>query len=388
MTKNNLLKDKFPGLYKEIDIDKNIEMGIKFENITYGSNKKIWWLCETCNSKYDMPPKQRSKGQNCPYCRGYRINSTNSLKSINPLLANEWHPTRNGKLTSSDVTSGCREKVWWLGRCGHEWEARVSRRKQGDGCPYCVHNGKTLQGFNDMFTTHPQIAAMLLNVNDGYNFSIGSDKKLEWKCPVCSNIVCKQPDIVHKRGLSCPRCSDGFSIGEKIVYSVLSMLQVDFITECIFEWSNKKRYDFYIPSKKMIIEVHGGQHYFQKGFSNLGGRTLKEEQSNDAYKSLLAQENGIANYVVINASSSDPRHIKKSIQQELSPFFNLQDIKWDDVYYYSQLSIIAPIVESFLKTRNVAITAQILKRQENTIKNYLQKAYKLQMITKEEMSHV
>ncbi|MED4634714.1 zinc-ribbon domain-containing protein [Peribacillus frigoritolerans] len=42
------------------------------------------------------------------------MNSENCLETIFPELAKEWHPTKNGKLTSEDVTDGSKKVVWWL----------------------------------------------------------------------------------------------------------------------------------------------------------------------------------------------------------------------------------------------------------------------------------
>ena len=49
----------------------------------------------------------------------------NNLLIENPELAKEWHPTRNDVLTPEMATSGSDKKVWWLGRCGHEWQANM-----------------------------------------------------------------------------------------------------------------------------------------------------------------------------------------------------------------------------------------------------------------------
>jgi len=36
-----------------------------------------------------------------------------SLAILNPELAKEWHPTKNGSLTLYDATLGSGQKVWW-----------------------------------------------------------------------------------------------------------------------------------------------------------------------------------------------------------------------------------------------------------------------------------
>ena len=52
----------------------------------------------------------------------------------------EWHPTKNNGLDPTDVTKGSHYKVWWLGKCGHEWQAVISSRTRGVGCPCYVRS--------------------------------------------------------------------------------------------------------------------------------------------------------------------------------------------------------------------------------------------------------
>ena len=61
-----------------------------------------------------------------------------------PLLAKEWHPTKNGELTLDDFTRGSNKKVQWLCNKSHSYEQCINDRtgKQQQGCPFC--EGKTL----------------------------------------------------------------------------------------------------------------------------------------------------------------------------------------------------------------------------------------------------
>ena len=72
-------------------------------------------------------------------------------------MAKEWHSTKNGNLLPSDVLSGSNKKVWWIGECGHEWDATINSRNSGNGCSYCT-NQKVLKGFNDLETINYQLA--------------------------------------------------------------------------------------------------------------------------------------------------------------------------------------------------------------------------------------
>lgn len=83
------------------------------------------------------------------------IRGVNDLASQNPELASEWHPTKNGELQPQNIAYASKKKVWWLGRCGHEWEAVVGSRKIGRGCPICA-GIQILSGFNDL-ASHSEI---------------------------------------------------------------------------------------------------------------------------------------------------------------------------------------------------------------------------------------
>lgn len=81
----------------------------------------------------------------------------NSLKDIFPEIAKEWHPTKNGDLYPEDVSSGSHQKVWWLGRCGHEWDAIIKDRVRGYGCPICAGK-RVVEGVNDLASVQPTLA--------------------------------------------------------------------------------------------------------------------------------------------------------------------------------------------------------------------------------------
>ena len=67
-----------------------------------------------------------------------KLTDSYNLKKINPKLAKEWHPTKNGKLTPMDVTPSSARKVWWICEKNHEWEASINNRTMGTKCPYCA----------------------------------------------------------------------------------------------------------------------------------------------------------------------------------------------------------------------------------------------------------
>jgi hypothetical protein len=102
------------------------------------SATKRWWFCKQ-GHEYEAAVYNRARGRGCPYCAG---KMTTSLKIHNPLLAGEWHPTRNGSLTPEAIKPGSNRKVWWKCKEGHEWQAIVNMRNRGNGCPYCHRRGR------------------------------------------------------------------------------------------------------------------------------------------------------------------------------------------------------------------------------------------------------
>lgn len=375
---NAMLKIRL-SLFDEWDFEKNGELGLDVYEVTFGSDKIAWWNCPDCESNYDMTISHRSgkHKSNCPYCRGMRVNHTNSLAALKPILSEEWHPTKNGKLTPHEVTCKKGVKAWWLGKCGHEWEAIIGDRSNGGGCPYCKGNHRVLKGHNDMWTTNPELAKLLANPEDGHRYKQSSGARLDWKCSDCENII-KNKVIasINYDGLRCPNCSDGKSIPEKLVYSILKQLKIEFEWERDFIWSEKKRYDFYLPIYNLLIEVHGINHYNGR-FKSIGGKTLKEEQENDRIKESLAKKNGMT-YVVIDAREPRVEYIKSSLHKsELMSIFDFSEIDWFKVKSDSLKSIAISASNLFKEGFDLDKIAKELKIDRATVRSYLKKCTEL-----------
>lgn len=371
---NAMLKVR-PELFYEWDFEKNDELGLNIYKVTKGSGKKVWWICQKCKSLYYSTIKHRSVGRSCPYCSGQKVNNTNSLASNYPELAFEWHPTKNGNLTPHNVTCNTNKKIWWLGKCNHEWETNIANRtSKKQGCPYCS-NHRVLKGFNDMWTTNPNLAKLLANPEDGYEYTQTSGKKLDWKCPECGEII-KNKTIsnVKNHRLYCPKCSDGKSFPEKVMYNVLKQLNINFEWEKAFKWSENKRYDFYLLDYKMIIEVNGEQHYKNCGFESKGGRSVDEEKENDILKKELAMLNGIQYYIIIDASESNIDYIKRSIiNSYLSNYFNFNNLNWYQINNDSLKSIVLKTIELWNNGNRVKEISNILNIGRTTVSRYLKR---------------
>lgn len=260
--------------------------------------------------------------------------------------------------------------------CGHEVFSFPTNVFKNDAllCPVC--SGHQVQrSVNDLWTTHPYLASKLININDGYHYSFGSNKKLQWKCDVCGAIISKTPNKMSKTTCVCKRCRSTKSYGEKFFISVLNQLCEIYDTEVRFGWSEHKRYDFYLPEYNIIVEIHGSQHSSSKDFSLLGGRTYIEESINDDIKKDLALKNHISEYIVINNIYSDAKDLKFNIMNSLLPTilnFSSNDINWTECHQFALSSDTKSICEYYnLYEANIPKLADIFNKSQTTIRKYL-----------------
>lgn len=158
---------------------------IKPENFTANSGQKVWWKCSK-GHEWQATIDNRNNGRGCPYCASKKVlKGYNDLQTVNPALAKEWSDEKNSGLTPADVTPNSHEKAWWKCSKGHEWQATISSRNNGCGCPYC--SGKrTLSGYNDLQTVNPSLAKEWnYDKNNGLtpmDVTPNSHKKVWWKC--------------------------------------------------------------------------------------------------------------------------------------------------------------------------------------------------------------
>jgi len=185
-----------PQLAKEWHPTKNGEL--LPSQVTKAHRAPVWWQCEA-GHEWQTPVYVRLRYKSsCPYCTGRRvIEGETDLLTLNPELAREWNHQKNESLLPNMVAAYSNQRVWWQCDKGHEWQAAISNRNQGRGCPYCS-NQKVLVGYNDLQTTHPYIAQ-------------------EWNC--AKNQDLSPADVVSGSGKSVWwRCSEGHEWKATIYY--------------------------------------------------------------------------------------------------------------------------------------------------------------------------
>ncbi|TLU81457.1 MAG: hypothetical protein FDX21_11545, partial [Chlorobium sp.] len=113
--------------------------------LTRASNKNVSWICSKCRYTWKAKISNRSVlERGCPLCANrVVVEGVNDLGTTHQLLANEWHPTKNGDLTPKNVTHGSGKKVLWLCPLGHDYPATILHRTSGTNCPICNSGRQT-----------------------------------------------------------------------------------------------------------------------------------------------------------------------------------------------------------------------------------------------------
>lgn len=132
------------------------------------------------------------------------------------------------------------------------------------------------------------------------------------------------PNRFITRG-GCPICS--LSKGELTIMEYLNKEHIDYIHQYKILSNNTKfssyKYDIYIPLYKLIIEVHGIQHYEIDGYFNETQQDLDENILNDMNKYYYALENNY-NYMIVDYREHKPEFALKRFKALFKPF--LEDV--------------------------------------------------------------
>ena len=325
------LADERPDLAKEWNYEKNGDL--KPEDVSCGSNKKVWWKLP-----YDVPDDypvehlrgkhfdfewmafindRNSKNLGCPFLSGQSVwNGFNDLASVRPDLAKQWHLTKNGNLRPTEVAVNSRKKVWWIfpyddpetGRHhDFEWQASIQSRNHGSGCPYLSHQ-LIRKGFNDLQTVNPELAKQWHPTRNGSlkptqvteksgitvwwlfpydDPKTGKHFEFEWKSKV----------INRNSGCSCPYLTT--YKGEEYIKQYLQKNSISFdgqqkFSDLLGTGDGQLSYDFSILDEKhgyILIEYNGIQHYEVVEYFG-GEEKFKIQKEHDKRKRDYAKKHG------------------------------------------------------------------------------------------------
>lgn len=146
--------------------------------VVAGSGQTGTWSCPNHEATYQTRIYRVVAGAACPYCSRRKVlTGFNDLTVTHPEIAAtvfEDDPTE--LLAGSD-----RIVLWSCPNHSEPYPMSVSQRVHGTKCGFCA-NVKVLPGFNDLATTHPALAAQVVE-SDPTQVMAGSNIVLQWHCP-------------------------------------------------------------------------------------------------------------------------------------------------------------------------------------------------------------
>lgn len=283
-------KDKTSNIEEFIEKARLVH-GDKYDytNSNYGNNRvKLVIKC----SKHDyflQIPKDHLRGAGCPECGNEQIgNKLRSNREIFIEKSNKVHMFMYGYdkvvyISSKDnVNILCKKHGYFL--------QTPTCHLNGSGCPECSYekNGNRCRSNTDEF-----IEKAKLIHGDKYGYS-----QVYYKTAIDKIIITcykhgvfKQTPNGHLCGKGCPSCNS--SKGEIAIRDILQKHNIAFQQEYMIPESNTRfEYDFYLSDYNLLIEFHGGQHYFPIEYFG-GEKAFILTRRNDSLKLDLAKMAGI-----------------------------------------------------------------------------------------------
>lgn len=346
------------------DVNPDVDILSKYVNVkTY-----LKCRCKRCGYLYDSTPYNLLRGCRCKLCSGNIKKTQEEFEECVRKLFPDLEVRGQYIAARFKVPMHCNV-------CGGNWNPKATHVLSGHGCPFC--GGRALLvGFNDLWTTAPEVAKILVDPNDGYKYTKNSEKKVHFKCPDCGDISFKRIGNVYYQGLSCQKCSDGISYPNKFIRAFLNQLPISNLDyEYSSDWAKPYFYDDYFEynNKRYLVEADGEQHYRDMVFF---GKTLEERQQIDNIKTNLAIENGFT-LIRVDCSESTMEYMKNSICNSMfNDVFNLQCIDWALCDATSRKNIIKEVSFAYKNTtRDMTRLSNMFGLAKTTICSYLKVGY-------------
>lgn len=190
----------------------------------------------------------------------------------------------NRKIKRVENYTHSQKKIKWM--CiidGYIWSCTPTHILNDNvGCPKCAGNARL---------TNEDVDKKLVgrNIKRIGNY-IGNDVNIEWQCIKCDSIWEQNPDHVLNTGSGCPHCQ--FKM-QSLVGEILKSSYNTTESRKLFRFNNRKYYvDFFIPSKNIIVEYNGEQHYNPIKFFG-GEKSFIKQQKRDNELRAYCKKNSI-----------------------------------------------------------------------------------------------
>jgi hypothetical protein len=274
------------------DIDKN--KGILPRMVAKQCNKKFWFRCKTCKHSFEHCLTKILRGDWCPYCSNHNLcndecdfcfqKSFASYVELTPmgnLKVDCWDNEMNGGELARNVAIQSGRKVWFrCDKCIHLFNLIIGNVIKGQWCPFCS-NRKICKDdcdvcFQKSFASFEGLTPLGNLKVDCWDYDKNKlrprdvfkqcNKKSSFKCDNCNHSFNSTLNCIVGGGTWCPHCKHKTELK---LLTFLKEMFTDVITQFSPEWCrNPKsgkllRFDFYIPSLNLLIELDGEQHFRQ-----------------------------------------------------------------------------------------------------------------------------
>lgn len=161
------------------------------DGVSAGSQQRVWWrCCKDPSHEWQTQVGTRVKAKTrCPHCAKLSPQrKPQPLDTFKPVLAAQWHPTKNNGRLPSDFFPSSRYKAWWICpvNSSHVWQAIISNRsKFNHGCPFCAPRSSRMSPGRSLPDHFPEIAKEwhpTKNTLKASEVMFGSSKRVWWRC--------------------------------------------------------------------------------------------------------------------------------------------------------------------------------------------------------------
>ena len=115
---------------------------------------KIRFYCSICNNEWSTTPMSIFHTHiGCPACANKiisqklitkNIDTTGKFIDLYPELAKRIDYDKNTDIHIENLSAHSGKFIWWkCEKCGREWQAKISKRANGENCPYCYRFEKS-----------------------------------------------------------------------------------------------------------------------------------------------------------------------------------------------------------------------------------------------------
>ncbi len=303
------------------------------DQVVLTTQRLVWWKCEEGpDHEWESPVHWRTTlGFGCPFCAGRRVSVSNSVRTLMPIAAAMWHPSRNGDLAPDDVLAGTSDLVWWKCDRGpdHEWTCApiVLRRSLGTrtrGCPFCAGHRPSV---TNRLQNHPRLAAEVHPIRNGdlgpADIPAGSSRKIWWRCQANPAHEWQATVVNRLRGRNCPFCKISLRSAWEtcLAYELQTIFDaIDLSDDKINDEGTPIHVDILIPGPRIALEVDGRYHHADRHDAD---RRKSHRIRNTGWKHLRVREESLG---VINDEDvlvPDDHAIKPTTDALLSRLLHL-----------------------------------------------------------------